>query len=214
MGFLSASTSFTRYRLAGELPPTLLAEAPDRLKKFAFRDIDRSADERSFGWVCFDHFLDVSWKTAPPEKGSYFTFTLRLDTRRISPAVLKKHLILALDEHKTRMAEAGRRSISKDERQEIGERVRLSLLAKTLPVPAVFEIIWNTQTDMVYLGSVNSKIREMFEELFSMTFGLGLEPMDPLTMAGIVLGPTRKRALDTYQPAVFAKTGSRQEETR
>ena len=103
MGLLAASGGFTRYRIVGDVPTQTLREAPDRLKKYAFTDIDHSTEERSFGWVALEDYLDTEWRSAPPEKGHFLAFSLRLDTRRVSPAVLKKHLRLAIDAEKATM---------------------------------------------------------------------------------------------------------------
>ena len=98
MSFLKSSTSFTRFRLVDEVPADLWAAIPDKLKQFAFQDIDDIPQERSFGWVNFDDMLDTTWRLSPPEKADYITFSLRLDTRRIPPAVLKKHTRIAVQE--------------------------------------------------------------------------------------------------------------------
>ena len=98
MGFMSASVGLTRYRIVEEdIPSSLWHEVEDRLKRNSFRDIDASAEERSFGWVSFDNMLDPDFILCPPEKGPYLTFTLRLDTRRVPPAVMKKHFAVAVN---------------------------------------------------------------------------------------------------------------------
>ena len=114
MGFMSASVGLTRYRIVEkDIDPSLWTEIEDRLKRRAFRDIDASAEERSFGWVSFDNMLDPEFALCPPEKGPYLAFTLRLDTRRVPPAVMKKHVAVALNEALQAMrerAEIGRAS--------------------------------------------------------------------------------------------------------
>lgn len=53
---MSASVGLTRYRIVEEdIPSSLWHEVEDRLKRNSFRDIDASAEERSFGWVSFDN---------------------------------------------------------------------------------------------------------------------------------------------------------------
>ena len=45
MGFLAGSTSLTRFRLVEDtVEPTILAEAAERLRRYAFRDIDNTAE--------------------------------------------------------------------------------------------------------------------------------------------------------------------------
>lgn len=204
MGLLAASGGFTRYRIVEAVPDQTLREAADRLRKYTFTDIDHSADERSFGWVPLEDYLDTDWRCAPPEKGHYLAFSLRLDTRRISPAVLKKHLRLAIDAEKAAMQETGKAFVSKDRKKEIAERVKLSLMARALPIPAVFEAVWNTLDHVVWLCTTNGKIQELFEDLFTMTFELHLEPQTPAYLAERLIGANRATAIEQLEPSQFA----------
>ena len=204
MGLLAASGGFTRYRIVGEADKQILREAPERLKKYAFVDIDGTADERSFGWTAFEDYLDSEWHSAPPEKGHYMAFSLRLDTRRISPAVFKKHLRLALDiEKQQQMQGEGKAFLSKDRKKEIAERVKLSLMSRALPIPAVFEVVWNTIDQVIWLCSTNGKVQELFEDLFTMTFELRLEPQTPAFLAERILGVERALAIEHLEPSQF-----------
>ncbi|MFW6323838.1 MAG: recombination-associated protein RdgC [Desulfovibrionales bacterium] len=203
MGILSASTSFTRYRIAEDVPDTLWPEVVARLKAHRFQEIEDTAEERSFGWVSFDEMLDADFSQSPPEKGEYITFALRLDTRRIQAAVKKKHTRLALEEYKRNIEEQGRKGITREERDEILEQVRLKLLTRTLPVPAVFDVVWNTAASRIYLGSTRDKIQEMFEEIFYHTFGLQLIPLHPYFLAQENLDSKRREHLDSLEPTLF-----------
>ncbi|PIE68971.1 MAG: hypothetical protein CSA21_04660 [Deltaproteobacteria bacterium] len=203
MSILAASTSLSRYRIVEDIPHTLWGEVMDRLRTFAFRDIDDTAEERSFGWVCFDNMLDEQWRTAPPEKGAYLAFSLRIDTRRIPAAVLKKHVQLALDEQMKQMKAQGGKYLTRDQKAEIKEQVKLRLRARTLPIPAYFHVIWDTDKQLVYLGTTTDKVRELFEEVFTKTFGLNLEPQTPFFKALALLGPDALQDLETLEPTLF-----------
>jgi len=203
LGLLAASGGFTRYRFVGEVSKQTLREAPERLQKYAFVDIDGTADERSYGWVAFEDYLDAEWRSAPPEKGHYLAFSLRLDTRRISPAVFKKHLRLAIDIEKQQMQGEGKVFISKDRKKEIAERVKLSLMSRSLPIPAVFEVVWNTIDQVVWLCTTNGKMQQMFEDLFTMTFEMHLEPQTPSYLAERIVGVERGLAIEHLEPSQF-----------
>lgn len=204
MGFISASTSFTRYRITEEVPESLWPELTDRLKKNAFMDIDHTADERSFGWVCFDDMLDSAWMTAPPEKGEFVTFSLRLDTRRISAAVMKKHFTIMLNQEMEKMEKEGKKFVSRDRKKELREQTRLKLMARSLPIPAVFDVIWNIRTNVIYLSSTQAKLLSLFEDHFTMTFDLHLEPLTPYYLALSKLGEEEQQKLDKLEPTEFA----------
>lgn len=204
MGFMKASASFTRYRIISEIPDGLWSEIADRLRRNRFRDIDDTADERSFGWVSFDNWLDPDFKEAPPQKGEYIAFQLRLDTRRVSAAVFKKHFQLALDAALEQAQEQGRKFVSRDQKKELREQVALKLRARTLPIPAVFEVVWNTSVGHVYLGSTRQQLKNMFEDMFTLTFDLHLEPLTPFYLGTALTGDEKLQALERVEPANFA----------
>jgi len=206
---MSASVGLTRYRIVEEdIPSSLWHEIEDRLKRNAFRDIDASAEERSFGWVSFDNMLDPDFVICPPEKGAYLAFTLRLDTRRIPPAVLKKHVTVAMNEAMRAMQEQGKKFLTKEQKTEIRDQVELRLRARSLPIPACFDVFWDTTRQIVYIASTQSKLTELFEELFTHTFGLHLEPLTPYFLALATLGADRQEELDNFEPTVFALGGA------
>lgn len=208
MGFMSASVGLTRYHIVEEeIPQSLWGEIDERLRRHACRDIDASSEERSFGWVSFDNLLDPDFALCPPEKGSYLAFTLRLDTRRIPPAVLKKHLALALNKALAELAEQGKKFLTKEQKNEIREQVVLRLRARTLPIPACFDVIWDTDKQLVYLASTHAKIKELFEEHFTHSFGLHLEPLTPYFAARRILQRETWPELDAFEPTIFAAGG-------
>ncbi|SDB51719.1 Putative exonuclease, RdgC [Desulfonatronum thiosulfatophilum] len=203
MGFLSASTGLTRYRLPDDVGDDVLAEIPRRLKSFAFVDIDQSMEERSFGWVCFDDLLDVDWATAGPEKGPYLAFSLRLDTRRVPPAVFKKHWMIALRERQAQLAQEGKKFVPKDQKTELREQVRQKLLMRSLPIPAVFDVVWSVRDNRVYLATTNGKIRTLFEDLFARTFQAELEPLTPVSLGLEMLGAGAEGRLTSFEGSIF-----------
>ncbi|MEG6505928.1 recombination-associated protein RdgC [Nitratidesulfovibrio sp. 1201_IL3209] len=204
MGFLNASSSFTRFRIADPVPATLWPTLPDKLKQFCFRDIDATSDERSWGWVCFDDMLDTAWRTAPPEKGGYIAFSLRQDTRRIPAAVLKKHLSLALREEEARNKEQGKKFVSRERKKELKEQTRLRLMSRFLPIPAEFNVLWAIDTGIVYFASTQSKMLDLFSDYFTLTFDLHLEPLTPYALAASMLDEAAMTRLDTLEPTRFA----------
>ncbi|MHC1700948.1 MAG: hypothetical protein AB9900_08210 [Humidesulfovibrio sp.] len=203
MPLLSASLGLTRYRVVEAIPDSLWREAPKRLKDNAFRDIDATTDERSFGWCNIDNMLDMDWAESPPEKGHYLCFALRLDTRRIPPAVFKKHCMIALAGELEQAKAEGKAFISKDRRREIREQVMLRLRARSLPVPAVFDAVWSMRTGRILLASTNAKAKALFEDHFNLTFGLNLEPLTPFFLAMDMLGEAATPRLETLEPSNF-----------
>jgi hypothetical protein len=204
MGFAGASCTFTRYRILERPSAELLTQIPSLLKRYAFQDIDAlPGEERSFGWTSFEDMLDIEWAAAPPEKGAYLAFALRLETRRVPPAVLKKHLALALRAEKQRMAELGKQFISRERRKELKAQVELRLMRHFLPIPAIFDIIWAMDSALVYFASTQRKILDMFEEYFIKCFELPLEQLTPYGLAAMSLTEHELNRLDNLEPTSF-----------
>ena len=203
MSFLKSSTSFTRFRIVDEIPADLWAAVPEKLPQFAFQDIDEIPEERSFGWVNFDDMLDTAWRLSPPEKAEYLVFSLRVDTRRIPPAVLRKHTRIALQEEEQRIREFGKKFVARERKKEIAEQVKLRLRGRFLPIPSEFQVVWNTQTAKIYLASTQGKLIELFQDLFTRTFDLHIEQMLPYGLALSLLGEDVSTRLDEVEATRF-----------
>ncbi|MGM0609512.1 MAG: recombination-associated protein RdgC [Thermodesulfobacteriota bacterium] len=203
MGFLSTTIAYTRYKIIEEIPESLWPDILNRLKKKAFREIENTSQERGFGWVCFDEMLDSEWAVSVPEKAEFLAFALRLDTRRVPAAVLNKHFKIAQKEKIKQLAEQGKKFLPRTQKKELRDQVRAKLLARTLPVPAIFDVIWDTNEQTVYLASNRDKVKELFTDLFLQTFELNLEPMSPYFLAQKMLTPERTKQLDDLEPTIF-----------
>ncbi len=202
MSFLKTSTTFTRFRIADPVPSGLWAEVPDRLRKNSFRDIDELPEDQSFGWVSFEDMLDATFAVNPVEKGQYLAFSLRLDTRRVPPAVIKKHHALAIKQEEAHNREQGKKFVSRERKKELKEQTMLRLKMRFLPIPAEFQTVWNTAEGVVYFTSTQQKMLDMFEEIFVRTFDLHLVPLTPYELAVTqIKDPT---PLDTLEPTPFA----------
>ncbi len=203
MSFQKASSSFTRFRIIDDIPSELWASIPEKLRQFAFIDIDDIAEERAFGWTSFDDMLDTEWKFSPPEKADFLTFSLRLDTRRIPPAVLRKHVRLALRDEEERIKALGKKFVGRERKKEIGEQVKLRLMGRFLPIPAEFQVVWNTRTGRVYFTSTQTKMIELFLDLFTRTFDLRLEQLLPYSLALAMFGEGISAKLDAVESTQF-----------
>lgn len=206
MGFLNAACSFTRFRIVDPVTPALLSEVPHKLRQpeHVFRDIDECADPQSFGWVCFEDMLDTQWHTAPPEKGSYLVFSLRLDTRRVPAGVIKKHLTLAIRAELARAKEQGKTYVSRERKKELKEQILLRLNSRFLPVPAEFNVVWSTDTNTLWFASTQTKVIDLFTDLFTRTFDLTIEQLTPYSLALSLVDEDAANSLDTIEPTHFA----------
>ena len=213
MSFLSSSCSFTRFRIKDQIPQEFWPSVPDKLKQFAFHDIDDLPEERSYGWVCFDDMLDTEWTTAQPYKGDYIVFSLRLDTRRIPAAVIKKQLTIALKEERKRLAELNKKFIACERIKEIKEQILLKLKQRFLPVPAEFNVVWSISKNEVWFASTQGKMIDLFMDYFLQTFELNLEQSTPVSIAEHLLDEDKLAGLDRLEETQFVVYDGEREES-
>jgi DNA recombination-dependent growth factor C len=205
MSFLKSSTGFTRFRISGDVPRTLWPEITDLLRRNSFTDIDELPEERSAGWTAYGDILDTNFGAAPVEKGPYIVFSLRLDTRRVPPGVIKKHLALAVKKEEAQNREMGRKFISRERRKELKEQVLHKLRMRFLPVPAEFEVVWNTVDSIVFFASTRAQMVDLFEEMFVRTFNLHLTPLTPYELATSLSGDAT--LLEDLEATEFNRAG-------
>ena len=147
--------------------------------------------------------LDTEWRTAPPQKGNYFTFSLRLDTRRIPPAIIKKQLSLAMKAEKEKLEAQGKKFISRERKKELKEQVLLRLRQRFLPTPAEFNVVWEPDRNEVWFASTQGKMIDLFMEAFLNSFELHLEQIEPYSLAEGLLDDVEMGKLDSSESTRF-----------
>jgi len=178
MGFLTGTCTFTKYRIEGEEPISFRDFVDERLKKFAFRELEGASDEKTTGWVGLGNVLDTAFLNAYYSVGDYLAFSLRIDRRSVPAALHKKHVLEAEEKARTM---TGRRYLSKGEKTEIKDRVHAVLMSKVMAVPSLFDVCWCVSERWLLLASLTPKVREEFEKLFKRCFELEPVPFVPWT---------------------------------
>jgi DNA recombination-dependent growth factor C len=200
MGLLKGSASFVRFTLEGELPENPLDYIADRVISFSFQDIDDTYDEYSIGWVSILNMFDSGFRFASYVAGDYVTLTLRIDERKVSPAILKKFV---QKEEERIKAERQIPKLGRTQKVEIKERVRVELMRKAIPVPSTFELCWNLSESTLLFFSTNKKIQAVLEDFFKETFGLFIRQQIPYTIAENLLDEESQLLLANLTPQVF-----------
>lgn len=200
MGLLSGTISFVRYSVEGDLPPSFIDLATERIASYTFRDIDDTVDEYSIGWVSLHNMFvgpldDVSWQA-----GDFIVMTMRVDERKVAAAVLKK--FCRKEEERVKQEKQIPR-LSRNHRLEIKENMQMMLIRKAVPVPALYDICWNLADNTVLFFSTNRKAQSVLEDFFKQTFGLSLVLQIPYTTARYLLEGKEQEALEGLQPEIF-----------
>jgi hypothetical protein len=185
MGIMSNTVSIYQYKVIGELKGVSWVQ--ECLGKNRFMPIDTTADEEALGWVNLDDHTSADFDNENVfRRDPYYVFTLRRDLRKVPSAVLKN----LVDKECSRWL-VERPAISRmplKRKAEIRENLHASLLSKTLPVPATYDVVWNTDTGILDITNISERVLDIVEDTFSRTFvGLTLEPIHPMSRAYIVL---------------------------
>ncbi|HBT97731.1 MAG TPA: DNA recombination-dependent growth factor C [Desulfobulbaceae bacterium] len=200
MGFLKGSASFVRFGVEGQLPEDALDFIAERIKGYAFRDIDDSYDEYSIGWVSVVNMFDASFAFASYAVGDNIVLTLRVDERKVSPAVLKK--MVQKEEERVRL-EKQMPKLSRGMKVEIRERIKSELTKKALPVPAIYDLYWNLSDNTVFFFTTNKKMHAVLEDFFKEVFGLTLRQRIPYLIGLSLLDNQAAARLDQITPQLF-----------
>lgn len=196
MGIYSNSTSFAQFKITGDIP------SADRFTWFSnalagrgFKAIDETNDEVAEGWAHTDNVDDSQFDVpATFWRDRFVFFTYRRDQRKISGAVLKSHTSKAEADYLSKHPELKRPP--KREREDIKERVKLKLLAKTMPAPSTIDVVWDLDAGLLTLFSASGSAIERFEELFAKTFeGIKLHLVHPYARSLDVMGPSGEQAI-------------------
>ncbi len=201
MPFMDKTCGVTRLHMT-DAKRDIFATVTDTLIRHGFMPIDDMPEDRSVGWVNFDDMLDAEWRVSPPQKGAYIAFSMRVDSRRIPPAVLKKELEKALRVEKERNQETGKKYISRERKHEIREQVRLRLKSRIVPTPKVIDVIVDEQHATVYLTTTAPKEVELFLKLFHRSFDVHAAPQDCYTLAAAAF-PEKAEYIDTLEDVTF-----------
>ena len=200
MGLLSGTASFTRFTVEGEVPEHFWDFVAQRVAEHSFQDIDDTIDEYSIGWVSVADMFDSEFAFSSYAAGDYVVLSLRIDERKVVPAVLKK--FIAKEESRVRQ-EKGVRRLPRSVRLEIKERIQAELVRKSPPIPAVYELCWNLSSNTLLFFSNSRKAIALLEDLFKETFDLSLLMQIPWTTALRQVNQETADKLANLQPALL-----------
>lgn len=200
MSFLKGTASFVRFSVEGELPENPLDFIADRIIAFSFKDIDDTYDEYSIGWVSVLNMFDSQFEYASYAAGDYITLTLRVDERKVSPAILKK--FVQKEEERVRL-EKELPKLSRSMKIEIKDRIRTELMRKAIPIPATYELCWSLSDSTLLFFSTNKKAQALLEDYFKESFGLLIKQQIPYITAEHLLDEDQVAKLDRITPEIF-----------
>jgi hypothetical protein len=200
MSFVKGNASFVCFSVEGELPDSSADYIAKRVLAYSFKEIDDTYDEMSVGWVSILNMFDSSFAYASFLVGNYIVLSLRVDERKVSPAILKKFV---LKEEERVRAERQVPRLSRSTRLQIKERVHSELIRKSYPLPSVFDLCWNLAESRLLLFTTNKKVHSLVEDFFKECFGLLLRQQIPFVLAESLVNEGDSVKLEAIQNDSF-----------
>ncbi len=185
MGILSSAVSVTRYRVEGKIEAAVMETVTRALKKYAVREIDDDAADKSVGWTSFEHPFQPTFEGSSFVFGNLFVFSLRIDRKSIPPKLLKKHLTRETSE---RLAKTRQRFLTKDEKKALKDKVVNDLSIRVPSTPNVYDLMWDYENAALSFFSNLKSANEELETLFKKSFNLALIRIFPYTAADLTCG--------------------------
>lgn len=206
MGFLSASTSVVRF--VAVAPARLEREAIAKaVSKRAFRESDPEIGDprQAWGWVTIHDPLLTTFTPADLFFHHYLVLGFRYDKRLVPPKLLFLERRRLENERK---ATRGVNKLGAAERREIKDEIAERLIARALPTPRLFDVVWNVESGRIYFSGKLRAARDAFADCFRETFGVAPVPLIPYLAAEHVGLPQRQvESLRAVEPATFVGTG-------
>ncbi len=195
MSLLQGSLTLRRFLVLGPVPSEEDLHAG--LRQDVFRPFEDGLEEERLGWCDWRNPLmtppDREWATHE----RYALFGLRLDTRKVPSALLKAHVDLRL---RQLQAEKDLAFIGREARISLQDEVKAELLRKVLPTPKVAEVAWDLKGGLLWTTASSSRIQGALVGLFVKSFGLELQPLAPLLLAGRLAPELPVEALMALDP--------------
>ena len=196
MGILNNTVSICQFEVLGTIPAKdLSAWVGERLARDGFRSIEQTSEEISSGWVQLSDYQESDFNGLHTfQHDHYLAFSLRRDQRKLPTALIKPYILKAQEEWLTANPQFKR--VPKQQREDLRDTVRSNLFSKTLPVPAIYDAVWDTRSNMITFSSLGAIAIDLFVDQFKKSFeGLRLVPVHPIARAGQVIDKELQPAL-------------------
>jgi DNA recombination-dependent growth factor C len=203
MSLLKGTLTAARFLALGPAPNE--ADLNEGLSQARFRPFEDGLDEERVGWCDWRNGLYI-----PPDPDwvaidQYRLFGLRVDSRKVPPALLAAHVELRIARI---IAEKDIQALGKEARLSIQDEVKAEMLKKIMPTMKVHDVVWDLKGGEVLFSASSSKAQTALAKLFMKSFGVELVPMMPLHLAGKLAPEIPTEALMALDPLDFTVEGS------
>lgn len=193
--------SITRFFVEGPPADPADLDLVKALQKGRFRPLGESATEDlSIGWVSREDPSGARFEPGAIVKPPFLVFALRIDRKRVSPALLRMEIAARL-----RAEGAGGARLPRERRRAIVLEAKRQLVARALPAVSLVDCLWNVGAHVLYVFASGGLTLEIAAREFRGTFDRPLTLATPSVVARrLGLAPAVLRSLDAVSPADFA----------
>lgn len=163
MGLLKKAATFTMLEIKGDLGP--LKEMIQVIEEYPTPNIDGKSDEQAFS---FSKINDVFEKGVVMGE-TVLGFGMRQDKKSISKSLLKKKMQEGMKNIKSD-AKAKKQKITKEDKQLLKDNIMGEMFAEAKPIEKLVEVLWDTEKQVVYLGTSSKDIVGSFVSLILKVF--------------------------------------------
>ncbi|MBN1545901.1 MAG: recombination-associated protein RdgC [Syntrophaceae bacterium] len=178
MGILKGALTFSRYDVREDLPERFLEFAQKRLIHGAYSGLTTSERQKIMGWTSSEDILDTGFSQSRHVKGDFLVFSLRVDRKAVPASLLKVETLAA---EKQYLRETGKDRLYREQKQDIRDRIQLSLLEQSLAVPSFYDLCWSLSGQWLIFTSLSENAVLDFQEMFKESFGFIPAPRVPWT---------------------------------
>lgn len=202
------SGSLSRFFVEGARADVADLSLIKSLERERFKPLEGATEEDSTGWVTRG---DASGARFHPEDlihDHFLVFAMRVDRKRVSPALLK--IQISADLRAAAAAGAGKegREMKRTQKKQIIDEARRKLLARALPTVALTDVVWNCKRNELLIFATGASTVETAANLFRETFKRDLIPATISKVSErYKWDEGRKRALREISPAEVAPGG-------
>jgi hypothetical protein len=202
MGFLSTTSSITRYFVKGDLENPITETVTKALKANTIQEIDRNTAQTGTGWTSFTTPYVPDFNGNRFVFGSLYIFSLRIDKKSIPAKVLNKHIAQELAQQTTA---TGGGFISTSRKEAIKDKVSDQLSLRTPASPNIFDLVWDYEAHSVWLMTTQKAANEALESLFFKSFKVPLIRLFPYTQVQLLgrLDDAQKDQFANLAPTKF-----------
>jgi len=207
MSILSGSLTCRCFRVGGRPPANYRETYPRQIQRHAFHPPQPEKGQmRSAGWVNPRRILETRMDLDELIVGGRLILALRADAIVLNSRLYKARLSMEMARWRR---ETGRERLTRDEKLALEERLQMEMAKSQSASTAIQEMAWNFKTGEALFTATSDKACLEFQEIFTSTFDLPIEPLLPYLRAERIarrLG--RESELASAMPAILSPSGA------